>query len=230
MHVASTAVLFLAHAGPDEAIAQVRHRAGSYLDPDLADTFVRHSGELLDGIDDFDPYQQVLDSEPDPVRLVDDDELETVARTFGDLVDLKSPWLHGHSSGVAELASAAAVGLRLDEHVQRLRVAGFLHDIGRAGVSSRIWDKTRPLTTTERDQARLHAYHSERILSRIPALAEVAKLAGQHHERCDGSGYHRGATAAQLTDAVPGARRGGRIPDPGRGPPPSPRFAVGSGL
>ena len=65
-------------------------------------------------------------------------------------------------------------------------------------MSSRIWDKTHTLTTTERDQARLHAYHSERILSRIPALAEVAQLAGQHHERCDGSGYHRGAPAAQL--------------------------------
>jgi HD-GYP domain-containing protein (c-di-GMP phosphodiesterase class II) len=199
MHIASTAVLFLDHAGPSAAIAQVQHRAGSYLDPDLSDAFVTRAADLLDGIDDLDPYQQVLDSEPDPARLVDDDALEAVARTFGDLVDLKSPWLHGHSAGVAEVASAAAATLRLDEQVPRLRVAGFLHDIGRVGISSRIWDKTAPLTTTERDQARLHAYHSERILSRVPALEAVATLAGQHHERCDGSGYHRGATAGQLS-------------------------------
>jgi HD-GYP domain-containing protein (c-di-GMP phosphodiesterase class II) len=89
--------------------------------------------------------------------------------------------------------------MRLDEQVRRLRVAGFLHDIGRVGISSHIWDKTAPLTTTERDQARLHAYYGERILSRVPALEEVATLAGQHHERCDGSGYHRGAMASQLT-------------------------------
>jgi HD-GYP domain-containing protein (c-di-GMP phosphodiesterase class II) len=199
MHVASTAVLFRAHAGPEAAVAQVRHRSGSYLDPDVCAAFVSRAAELLDGIDDVDPYDQVLDSEPDPVRLVDDDELESVARTFGDLVDLKSPWLHGHSAGVADLSSSAAAHLRLDEHVRRLRVAGYLHDIGRVGVSSRIWDKTGPLTATERDQARLHAYHSERILARVPALEGVARLAGQHHERCDGTGYHRGTTAAQLT-------------------------------
>lgn len=198
MQVAATAVLFLAHAGPDTAVSQVRQRSGSYLDPDLAADFVSHAGKLLDGIDEVDPYQQALDSEPDPVRRVDDGELEDVARTFGDLVDLKSPWLQGHSSGVADLASAGAASLRLDD-VRLVRVAGFLHDIGRVGVSSRVWDKTRPLTTTERDQARLHAYHSERILSRVPALAEVAQVAGQHHERCDGSGYHRGAAASQLS-------------------------------
>jgi DNA-binding CsgD family transcriptional regulator len=177
----------------------VRHRSGSYLDPDVCAAFASRAAGLLDGIDDVDPYDQVLDSEPDPVRLVDDDELESVARTFGDLVDLKSPWLHGHSAGVADLSSSAAAHLRLDEHVRRLRVAGYLHDLGRVGVSSRIWDKTGPLTATERDQARLHAYHSERILSRVPALGDVAGLAGQHHERCDGSGYHRGAAAAQLS-------------------------------
>ena len=55
------------------------------------------------------------------------------------------------------------------------------------------------MSRTERDQARLHPYHSERILSRVSALAEVAKFAGEHHERCDGTGYHRGATAVQLT-------------------------------
>jgi putative nucleotidyltransferase with HDIG domain len=199
MHVASTAVLFLVHAGADAAVSQVQRRSGSYLDPGLCDTFVQRGHELLAGIDDIDPFQQVLDSEPDPVRLVGDEELEAVARTFGDLVDLKSPWLHGHSTGVADLAAAAARNLRLEEHVRRVRVAGYLHDVGRVGVSSRIWDKRGPLTATERDQARLHAYHSERILSRVPALEDVARLAGQHHERCDGSGYHRGATAAQLS-------------------------------
>ena len=199
LHVASTAVLFLHHAGPEAASAQVRRRSGSYLDPDLADAFGAGAPALLDGIDVLDPYELVLDAEPDPVRLVDEEAMEKVARTFGDLVDLKSPSLHGHSAGVGDVASAAATELRLDEHARRVRIAGFLHDVGRVGVSSRIWDKAAPLTGAERDQARLHPYHSERILSRVPALAETARLAGQHHERCDGSGYHRGAAAAQQT-------------------------------
>ncbi|TDE09271.1 HD domain-containing phosphohydrolase [Jiangella asiatica] len=198
MQVASVAVMFALHAGDDVAVAQVRRRAGTYVDPELAEAFLSQSREFLGGLEDIDAYQCVLDAEPDPVRLVDDVELEAVARTFGNLVDLKSPWLHGHSTGVADLAAAAALGMGLDEQVQTVRIAGYLHDLGRVGVSSRIWDKPR-LNQTELDQARLHPYHSERILSRIPHLSEVTRLAGQHHERCDGSGYHRGLGAAQLT-------------------------------
>src|SRR5690606_20052207 len=76
--------------------------------------------------------------------------------------------------------------------------AGHLHDIGRMGVSSYIWDKAAPLTASERDQARLHAYHGERIVARVPELSGIAALVGRHHERCDGSGYYRGLTGAQL--------------------------------
>lgn len=86
----------------------------------------------------------------------------------------------------------------LPEEGHDLRIAGHLHDIGRMGVSSYIWDKAAPLTVSERDQARLHAYHGERIVARVPELSGIAALVGRHHERCDGSGYYRGLTGAQL--------------------------------
>jgi HD-GYP domain-containing protein (c-di-GMP phosphodiesterase class II) len=199
MQVASTAVLFALHGSVDMAVAQVRRRSGSYLDPELVDVLVSRAEELLADVNDLDAYPTVLDAEPDPVRYVDEREVEDVARTFGHLVDLKSPWLHGHSVAVGDLAADAATAMGLAEHARTLRLAGYLHDLGRVGVSSRIWDKPGPLSTTERDQARLHPYHTERILSRVPALADVARIAGQHHERCDGSGYHHGAVAAQLS-------------------------------
>ena len=107
MHVASTAVLFHLHAGLDAAVFEVTRRAGTYLDPALVDGF---SPEILDGIEDLDAYDAVLDAEPDPVRMIDRPEVEAVARTFGDLVDLKTLWLPGHSSAVADLASAAVAG------------------------------------------------------------------------------------------------------------------------
>ena len=193
VHVAGTAVMFLMHADADAALAQVGRRAGSYLDPALADAFDR---SLLEGLDDVDPFQGVLDTEPDAVRFVDDAELLDVARTFGDLVDLKSPWLQGHSSAVGDLAGDAAQALLGLDDARAVRLAGYLHDLGRIAVPSRIWDKPGPLSGTERDQVVLHPYYSERVLSRVPVLAEVARLAGLHHERCDGSGYHRGLTAA----------------------------------
>lgn len=199
MQVALTAVMFASHANSDVAVAEVRRRAGTQLDPNLADLLIERADELLGDLDEIDAYQAVLDAEPEPVRRVEKGGLTEVARTFGNLVDLKSPWLQGHSAGVGDLAAAAAGMLGLPEEIETLRVAGYLHDLGRVGISSAIWDKAGPLSTAERDQARLHAYHSERILARIPPLAELAKLAGQHHEHCDGSGYHRGFTAAQLS-------------------------------
>jgi HD-GYP domain-containing protein (c-di-GMP phosphodiesterase class II)/DNA-binding CsgD family transcriptional regulator len=199
MQVALTAVMFASHANGDVAVAEVRRRAGTQLDPNLADLLIEKADELLGDLDEIDAYQAVLDAEPEPVRRVEKGGLTEVARTFGNLVDLKSPWLHGHSAGVGDLAAAAAGMLGLGKDMEALRVAGYLHDLGRVGVSSAIWDKAGPLSTAERDQARLHAYHSERILARIPPLTGLAKLAGQHHERSDGSGYHRGFLAAQLT-------------------------------
>jgi HD-GYP domain-containing protein (c-di-GMP phosphodiesterase class II) len=199
MQVAFTAVMFAVHANTDVAIAEVRRRAGSQLDPGLADLIIQRADELLTDLDQIDAYQVVLDAEPAPVRRVEQAELSNVARTFGNLVDLKSPWLRGHSAAVGDLAAAAAGILGRPQDLDTLRVAGYLHDLGRVGVSSAIWDKPGPLNTAEREQARLHAYHSERILARIPSLAGLATLAGQHHERSDGSGYHRGATAAQLS-------------------------------
>ena len=73
-----------------------------------------------------------------------------------------------------------------------------VHDVGRVAVPVRIWKKAGPLTPDDWERVRLHAYHSERVLSRSPFLAALAPVATSHHERLDGSGYHRGAAAAEL--------------------------------
>jgi HD-GYP domain-containing protein (c-di-GMP phosphodiesterase class II) len=56
-----------------------------------------------------------------------------------------------------------------------------------------------PLTAGEWERVRLHPYYTERILSRSPFLAALAPVATAHHERLDGSGYHRGVGAGSLT-------------------------------
>jgi HD-GYP domain-containing protein (c-di-GMP phosphodiesterase class II) len=61
-----------------------------------------------------------------------------------------------------------------------------------------IWQKPGPLTPDEWEQVRLHPYHTERVLSRSPFLSALAPVAGAHHERLDGSGYHRGSVGAEL--------------------------------
>jgi DNA-binding CsgD family transcriptional regulator len=88
------------------------------------------------------------------------------------------------------------------ETVDRLHVAGLLHDVGRAGVSNAVWEKPGPLTGAEWEQVRLHPYYTERILATSSSLTPVAAVAGLHHERLDGSGYHRGCGASSLGSAA----------------------------
>jgi HD-GYP domain-containing protein (c-di-GMP phosphodiesterase class II) len=201
--VASQAVLFDRLGGPDLASEVIRRRAGTALDPSIADTFLRHGRRLLAEIASADASVAVIEAEPEPRRRIAEPRLDEVARAFADLVDLKSPFTHGHSAAVSTLAEAAAANLGFTEdEVVCIRRAGLLHDLGRAGVSNGIWDKPGPLTTSELEQVRLHPYYSERILSRSSALAPLASLAGMHHERQDGSGYHRRATAPMIPNGA----------------------------
>lgn len=98
--------------------------------------------------------------------------------------------------------AAGAAGLGAAEAAQ-LRRAVLVHDIGRVAVPARVWAKPGPLTRGEREQVRLHAYHSERVLDIAPGLRPLARLAGSHGERCDGSGYHRGSRAGDLPLMAP---------------------------
>jgi HD-GYP domain-containing protein (c-di-GMP phosphodiesterase class II) len=151
-------------------------------------------------LDDPALWDAVLDLEPAGCRLpLDEGVVDAVAETFADFADLKAFWLTGHSRAVAALAAGAArrVGLPAAEQT-RLQRAGLLHDLGRAAIPSSVHDKPRALTPAEWEAVRLHPYHAERILARVPPLADLAALAGSHHERLDGSGFHRAAAAAQL--------------------------------
>jgi DNA-binding CsgD family transcriptional regulator len=83
-----------------------------------------------------------------------------------------------------------------------LRAAALLHDLGRAGVASSVWDRPGPLGAADWERVRLHAYWTGRMLDRCPALRPLAAVAGAHHERLDGHGYHRGAAASELSRAA----------------------------
>jgi DNA-binding CsgD family transcriptional regulator len=122
-----------------------------------------------------------------------------LARAFADMVDLLTPFTLGHSAGLARLAGEAPRLLRLpDGDADLLRRAALLHDLGRVAILGGVWEKPGPLTSTQWEQVRLHPYHTERILSRSTALEPLARVAGMHHERRDGSGYHRGASGAEI--------------------------------
>jgi HD-GYP domain-containing protein (c-di-GMP phosphodiesterase class II) len=189
--------------GAEVAVAGLRARAGTLLDPAVVDAFATHASELVAETRAGDPRERLLEREPEPVPERTEDELRDVAAAFGHVADLKLPFLHGHSAGVASLASGAAARLRLDSRsVATLEIAALLHDIGRLAVTNVIWEKPGSLTAAEWEQVRVHPYHSERILATSRSLEDVAPIAGMHHERLDGSGYHRGSRARDQPTTV----------------------------
>jgi putative nucleotidyltransferase with HDIG domain len=136
---------------------------------------------------------------PAHVLVADDYRLDRVAHAFASIVDAKSPYTGHHSEGVATIADALAALLDLDDGARAtLRRASLLHDIGKLGVSNRILDKPGPLSPDEWAVVRRHPQWTMEILRRVRAFDDVARIAGAHHERLDGSGYHQALTGAQL--------------------------------
>ncbi len=197
--VATLAVALDRIAGTEAAVAVISGRAGGMLDPAVASTFAQHGPALLAEVTAIDVLPAILTAEPEPHRYVSQAGVEDVAAGFADMIDLKSPFTHGHSAAVAQLAASAGRRLGLAEaELTALRRAGLLHDLGRLGVPDGIWEKRGRLTLTEWERVRLHPYHAERILARSEALAPLAALAGMHHERQDGSGYYRQASGSAI--------------------------------
>ncbi len=182
------------------AVDVVCERRGRAYDPDVVDLLVAHGRRWLDEIGD-DPCAAVLAAEPEPFVAIGRAAVESALTAVADFVDIKSPWTRGHSRGVARLVGQAAKAAAFDDdHCDRLRSAALLHDVGRVGVPNGIWDTPGPLTAQQFERVRLHTYLTERVLNHCTFLSSLATLAGHHHERIDGSGYHRGATASQLAD------------------------------
>lgn len=185
--------------GVDAAVEVARERAGGQLDPLLVTAFCDYADALLGPLEEEPSWDAVLRAEPGPGRLLSAERLDEALEAVADFTDLKSPWFAGHSRGVAALAARAAASAGLPpEEVGAVRSAALVHDLGRIGVPTTIWDKPGPLTDAERERVRLHPYYTERMLSRSPALARLGAIAACDHERLDGSGYHRGLTGAAL--------------------------------
>jgi HD-GYP domain-containing protein (c-di-GMP phosphodiesterase class II) len=200
VQVASPVEVLSRRHGVESARRVVRKQAGSELDGRLAGLFAAHADELLAGLDEAADWDAVMDAEPRLGRRVQGAELDHVLEAMADLVDLKSPYLAGHSRGVANLAASAGRGLGLDAaDVTTVRRAGLLHDLGRLGVPNTIWDRQGPLREVDVERVRLHPYLTDRMLVRVPALRASREVAARHHERLDGSGYPRGLTAVSLT-------------------------------
>lgn len=174
--------------GAETAVTEIarRRRAGAY-DPALVDVVAKAGLSVLKELDGVPAWEAVLENEPEPRPWVPPSRTEAVLEAFADFADLKMPFTLGHSRGVAALAARAD-----PPNAATLRPAALLQDLGRVAVPNSVWEKAGPLSSAEWEQVRLHPYYSERVLTRCAALVASAGAVGMHHERMNGSGYHRG--------------------------------------
>ncbi|AGB40882.1 HD-GYP domain-containing protein [Halobacteroides halobius DSM 5150] len=128
-----------------------------------------------------------------------------LAQIFGRIIDFRSSFTATHSSGVAASAQRLA---RLSgfsrAKFSMMRIAGYLHDLGKLAIPVEILNKTGKLTATEFNIIKKHTFYTYQILDGIPELAEIKNWAAFHHERLDGAGYPFGLDKDKLS-------RGARI-------------------
>ena len=189
--------------GREAALAEVRSRSGAWFEPRLVQAFERIASNegFWPQLAAPDIMNTVLELEPGHYEVpLDEDYLDDIATAFGQVVDAKSPYTAGHSARVALYTDLIAQSMGLDpEHRRWLKRGALLHDIGKLGVSNTVLDKPGKLNPEEWEAVKQHAALTEAILSRIDAFSELAKVAGAHHERLDGSGYPRGIKGEQIS-------------------------------
>jgi HD-GYP domain-containing protein (c-di-GMP phosphodiesterase class II) len=189
---------------PIAALDAVRDRRDRTYDPKLADLFFTHGSHWFDQLEKVEPWDEVLELEPEPRRTLQGTELDNALTVAADFIDLKSPYMAGHSRRCAQLGADAARELGFtDDAIKTLERAALVHEFGTTAIPNSIWDKPDRLTRAEVDRVELHPMLTEQMLRRSPALASMNPVAACHHEKANGSGYHKGLPS----DAVDPAAR-----------------------
>jgi putative two-component system response regulator len=114
-------------------------------------------------------------------------------------LEAKDPYLRGHSARVADLSANIATELGLnEEEVDRVRMAGRLHDLGKIGTRDAVVNKEGPLTAEEFEHVKQHVIIGAQILAPLVHLGDVVSMVKSHHERHDGTGYPDGLRGEEI--------------------------------
>jgi len=114
-------------------------------------------------------------------------------------LEAKDIYTSGHSQRVTEISVAIAGELGMtQEGVNKIRLAGLVHDIGKIGIKESVLNKQSSLTDEEAEHIKSHCQAGERILTPIVEDEEILKAVRHHHERYDGMGYPDGLRGEQI--------------------------------
>lgn len=114
-------------------------------------------------------------------------------------LEAKDIYTSGHSQRVTEISVAIARELGMpQDSIDKIRLAGLVHDIGKIGIRESVLNKPASLTDEESKHIKSHCEAGERILTPIVEDEEILKAVRHHHERYDGMGYPDGLRGEQI--------------------------------
>ncbi len=131
---------------------------------------------------------------------VDSNNLLNLAKTFCHIIDFRSPFTATHSVGVS--ASSQALAELMDfkpDECFNIKIAGYLHDLGKLAIPNEILEKPGKLTDLEFNIIKAHTYYGYRMLEKVPGMELINTWGTLHHERLDGRGYPFHLNAEQLS-------------------------------
>lgn len=124
---------------------------------------------------------------------------EGLLTTLSEIIDLRDPYVLGHSKQVSEYSTRIATLLKLsDRQIKLIRKAGLLHDIGKLGISMEILTKPGKLTPEEFEKIKRHASLGGDLVKNSPSLRPLVPIIRHHHEFFNGMGYPDNLAGSQI--------------------------------
>lgn len=210
LHLADRVSLLIDRAGEilgqtDSICGKIREHAGTMFHPGLAEILFKLAVNEYFWLDLTSPLLGKVLARASMLGSIalNNEELLSFANIFRRIIDFRSPFTATHSSGVAASAERLGrlTGLSADECL-RIRIAGYLHDLGKLAIPTEIIEKKGSLTAQEYNVMRSHTFCTYRTLEQIDGLQDINRIGSFHHERLDGSGYPFHLTENEIETAA----------------------------
>jgi len=181
----------------------VKKYTGTLFNKKIVDIFIDlsyHTSFWLDMQDDKVMVDYLLSVSPSVKFQYSYNKLLSLTKIFTKIIDTKSTFTANHSNGLVDKCSIMSDYYNFSKQEKfEMMIAASLHDLGKLAISNNILDKNGKLTDEEMDLMKSHVYYTKKALSNIEGFEYISKIAANHHEKLNGSGYPYGLKEEDLT-------------------------------